>query len=245
MNGLRRAAWLSLLFALAVAGRAGASPRVAVVRGEHEADPEGLEPRLRAELESAGFEVVIVRVEQPASRDQLEATARRTESFAAIALIRPAGGEAVDVWVIDRVTGKTVLRRIEAPTASAETGSILAVRAVELLRASLIELHLRTTPSGEIEPEPEVERFAELPKEAVPPPRPEPVPPKPKPEKPRPVAPPPRPAPHYAFGLALEGVVSPGGLDLAFAPGASFFWQPAPEWALGLSIVGPALETLS
>jgi hypothetical protein len=55
--------------------------------------------------------------------------------------------------VLDRLTGKTVVRRIEA---AGERGSraseILAIRAAELLRASLMELLVRPTPGEAARP---------------------------------------------------------------------------------------------
>jgi hypothetical protein len=226
---------------LFLTGAASAAPRVAVVRVPEQNDPEGLEPRLRAELEGEGFEVVLVQAEHAPTREDLEDTAKSTDSFAAIALIRPAGSLAVDVWVTDRVTGKTVLRRIDAPPESPEAGSIMAVRAVELLRASLIELNLKITPKGEIAPAPEVAHFAELPKPAPPPP-PAPIPV--RREAPPPVPPATQPERRFAFGLGVAGFDTPGGLGLTPGPAARLFWRPVPLFALGLEAAGPAPSTL-
>jgi hypothetical protein len=58
-------------------------------------------------------------------------------------------GEGAEVWVADRVTGKTVIRRILVPPDAAGSDAI-ATGAVELLRASLMELHAPSPPPGEL-----------------------------------------------------------------------------------------------
>jgi hypothetical protein len=95
--------------------------------------------RLSAELQAAGFTVRTIE----ASGDDGRAEVERVEgSFATIAIVTTEVGAVADVWVADRLTGKTVVRRVDVidpalPTAASD----LAVRSVELLRASLLELH--------------------------------------------------------------------------------------------------------
>lgn len=98
--------------------------------------------RLDAELGAAGFEVV--RIARPPGADLravMERTARATRAFAAAAISRSAAGTTADLWIVDRVTRKTVVRAVEVDGPAAP--SVLAVRAVELLQASLLEA---TTP---------------------------------------------------------------------------------------------------
>jgi hypothetical protein len=59
---------------------------------------------------------------------------------------RDPNGAFADIWISDHVTGKTVVRRIEVgvdPNATA----VLAIRALELLRASLLEVAANVPPS--------------------------------------------------------------------------------------------------
>jgi hypothetical protein len=105
--------------------------------------------RVRAELESLGFQTVVVGEEDgPASRASLEGAARRAHAIAAIRGVPADGG--VDVWIADRVTGKTVLRHVESEPGSVDREAALAIRAVELLRASMLETSLPTRVPGEV-----------------------------------------------------------------------------------------------
>ena len=65
--------------------------------------------------------------------------------------------------MIDRVTGKTVVRRVPNETGSARAAEVLSIRALELLRASFLEVALAGhTPKIVPQPPPaEVTRFAD------------------------------------------------------------------------------------
>lgn len=106
--------------------------------------------RLRAELTLDAFEVVVLasdgRELQP---DVLEAEAQRKDAFAAIALTRKPNGAIANVCIVDRVTGKISQRRLSID-AKSDTPTLLAVRAVDLLRASLRELDPGERPPAEI-----------------------------------------------------------------------------------------------
>ena len=94
--------------------------------------------RLRAELIAAGFEVTEIDRQGDDAREAAEAEPAVEGVFATVAIV-PRSGSA-DIWVADRVTGKTVVRRVEArPGPGRDVASVLAVRAVELLQASLLE----------------------------------------------------------------------------------------------------------
>ena len=148
-----RFAWLAcvgLLLALTSTGRAAAEAarsRVALVRTESSdrlLSEAGT--RLRAELVSAGFEVVEVDRAPGDSRAEVEQAAERTKSVATVAIDRAGSGALADVWISDRVSGKTVVRRLKVgggPGAAA----VLAIRALELLRASLLEVVLPASPA--------------------------------------------------------------------------------------------------
>jgi len=150
---IARLASLSLLFALAAAGPVGAQAarsRVTLVRTPTE-DPllREASTRLRAELEGAGFQVVEIDRGPGDSRIEVEGTDRKG-GIATIAIDRAGAGATADVWISDRVSGKTVVRRLRVgggPRAAA----VLAIRALELLRASLLEVVL-PAPAEEKEP---------------------------------------------------------------------------------------------
>jgi hypothetical protein len=96
--------------------------------------------RLRAELLLQDFEVeVLDSAERPLSPEELEEAAQQRDAFAGIALNRHGSGAQADVCIADRVTGKISVRRL-AITEGRDSPRILAVRAVDLLRASLREL---------------------------------------------------------------------------------------------------------
>jgi hypothetical protein len=105
---------------------------------------------LRGELDAAGFSARILEVPiGPDVRISLEGAAPGGQAVAVVAVLPvtddEAGGEtsrsaAAEVWVVDRVTGKTVVRRARAEADPSRAAEILSVRAVELLRASFVEL---------------------------------------------------------------------------------------------------------
>ncbi|AUX41690.1 hypothetical protein SOCE26_031120 [Sorangium cellulosum] len=163
MRSLALPIWLLLAAALTPA-RAGAAPptaspreaaatasRVALV--EVDADDALVREaatRLRAELGAAGFEVVhIPRPPGGELRAALDRAAEEAGAFAAAAISRSRAGATADLWIVDRVTQKTVVRTVEVAGAAAP--SVMAVRAVELLQASLLEANLlaaRSPPGG-------------------------------------------------------------------------------------------------
>jgi hypothetical protein len=125
----------------------GAPSRVALVRSSsndrvlHEAAT-----RVRAELLAAGFEVVDVDEAPGDPRSEVENAAPETSSFATIAMNRAANGAFADVWISDHVTGKTVARRLEVGSGENAT-AVLAIRTLELLRASLLEVAAKVPPA--------------------------------------------------------------------------------------------------
>ncbi len=91
-------------------------------------DDDHLKTRIRAELELLGFEVIDA---EEAPTDEL---LRQRE--AAFALVFTEQRQGYEVWLRDRVTNKTVIREVIESSSPRAT----ALRAVELLRASLLEL---------------------------------------------------------------------------------------------------------
>lgn len=101
--------------------------------------------RVSAELRAAGFRVVFVERGARPVKDALTDALAAQGALAAISLEELGEGRGVEVWVNDRATGKLSIRKLE----SSEPASVLAVRAVELLRASLLELkHPPKPPEG-------------------------------------------------------------------------------------------------
>ncbi len=116
-----------------------------------EADPVLSEAfnRLRGELTMHGFEVEIQTAEGAISPEALAQHAERSQAVASVSFVRNEAGATADIKISDRVTGKTSIRTIATP-ASTDSPSLLALRAVELLRASLREFGPKTEPPKDI-----------------------------------------------------------------------------------------------
>ncbi len=170
---------VSLLLALASQTPAQAAPnghgadgrikaRVAIVTMGNccpqEAWPSA-ERRISAELRTLGLVVIGVRgavnvLGERARRLELMAVARRLKATAALRIVRlgtPHRG-VVQIWLVDRATGKTTLRDVAIGARSASTVALVALRVVELLRASLLELQVRAGARPGERPSPRVTR---------------------------------------------------------------------------------------
>lgn len=125
------------------------APRIALIEDPAETT---ILPRLRAELSELGLDVrtVAKHPDEQLPRD-LIAAARASDSVAAFRIV--VEGDRADVWIADRVTGKVVLREM-LPRGPRIDGRLVALRAVELLRVSLMELDARRPPPGEVAPPP-------------------------------------------------------------------------------------------
>jgi hypothetical protein len=103
--------------------------------------------RLKGELTSAGFETEIVDGPSGAgatgdSRAGLEQLAAQRGADAVVAIVGNLSPDSVEVWVIDKVTGKSVVRRVPFEPAAPRASGTLAIRAIELLRSSFLEIDL-------------------------------------------------------------------------------------------------------
>ena len=119
--------------------------------------------RIQGELTAEGFDVVLVDAPivlaplSPASDARGPGSAAVAvadrDAVASIELVVDTRERAAELRVIDRVTNKTVTRRtaIEAPEGP-QFAQVLAVRAVELLRASLVELLILSHPPSSAVP---------------------------------------------------------------------------------------------
>jgi hypothetical protein len=218
------AALLSLVAAVVPAVARAEPSRVLVVR-ERGADAvvDRAEVRLTAELRAAGFVVDERVAEGDADARRLVEQSGDVGAFATVLLQRAAAGASTDVWVADHVTHKTVVRRMEAHGSGDAADRSLALRIVELMRASLVEALVLPPP---------------------PPSQAAPVPPPPPPDVARwtreaiqaPVA------PLAPIRLALGAAATFGGpsVGLAFAPQLRVAWRPAAAWSFGVLAAGPA-----
>jgi hypothetical protein len=185
------------------AHEAEATPVIAVLCAP--GDPFGL--RVQAELESLGFRTVLFDpAAEPASRGSLEAWARKAGAIAAIRAV--ASEDGVEVWIADRVTGKTVLREMARDGAALDRDASLALRVVDLLRASLLEVALPGRPPGEVSATPELREKLHLPE--------------PDAERPAPAL----PVRSLRFSLAPGVMLSPGGFGPAGSLQVGVAWTP-------------------
>ncbi len=141
--------------------------RVAVVSKNIESP---LVVRLSAELESLGLDPVPVeRSPNPSPHTDLDEIAKQNNAAAAIRIV--PSSRVVEVWVADRITGKTVIRKVAVEKDNKSSVSVVALRAVELLRASLLEIHDPHPSRGEVEPTPQIVEIVPEPSSKPPPER--------------------------------------------------------------------------
>jgi len=133
---------LSVAFVLlAIPARAERS-RVAIVRAAQTDDALAeVTSRIQAELAASGFDVTASL--QAANVDMGKAVELATSEpgvVAAFTIVSVGKQVAVDVWLPDRIKGKTTMKRLDLGETPASLGpAVLAIRAVELVRASLLE----------------------------------------------------------------------------------------------------------
>jgi hypothetical protein len=185
--------------------------------------------RLRAELAAAGFDVQSRSARGDRARDDVE----QEDGVATVRLVRDPSTRATELWVSDRLTGKTLVRRVGADPE--RSPRIVALRGVELLRASLLEL--ASPPHDDAPPE--------TPAMTKPPP----------PEVARlvaPVAVAETPAPPARSGAWIERAAVDAGVAMlastnhlgpAMAPSFGAWLALPASFALRLQLVGPAFES--
>jgi len=106
-----------------------------------------LSHRVEEQLEALGFDVIVLNPPATGSAGptSLEQTARNVGAIAAIRLVPMA--QSVQVWTADPVTGQSVFREVVPPAGQKASDAAVALGAVELLRASLLELHPPEAPA--------------------------------------------------------------------------------------------------
>lgn len=133
---------LALIVAiLSISGAARAAKVVLLAPPDPHGDMREAVTRTRAELSAEGFEVELRELDpRPDLRAALELAASEAAADAAIAVFFTSDGAAADLWVTDRITGKTSVRQVRVDGIPlSERPRVLSIRAVELLRASLVE----------------------------------------------------------------------------------------------------------
>jgi hypothetical protein len=114
--------------------------RILLLLGERE--PAYL-PRLRAELSASGFTPLEARAPSAsASVTEIEEAARRERIFVGLAPLEGGGG--FELWLIEPASGQVRFRQVLLGLyAAGESPDVVAVRIVEVLRATLMELQGR------------------------------------------------------------------------------------------------------
>jgi hypothetical protein len=107
--------------------------------------------QLSAVLLEAGFDAVEV---APATEDDaryaVECAGEGSHGVATLALRSVPRAEAIDVWIADSMTQKTTVRRVTMATRNTPAQSReIALRALDLLRASLLELESPPSRGGD------------------------------------------------------------------------------------------------
>jgi hypothetical protein len=208
--------------------------RVVIVRDRSaDAVVDRAEVRLAAELRAAGFHVEERVVEGDDDARKVVEEPAEGGPFATVLLRRSGARTATDVWVADHVTHKTVVRRMGSRGAGEAADRGLALRVVELMRASLVEGLVLPASDDDVPPPPS----------SSPPPTPVPAP-----APPSDVTawtrdalrePPPRRSPHLGLSLGVAGAFAGPDLGMAVAPELRVAWYATPAWSIGVLAVGP------
>jgi hypothetical protein len=241
------------LIALSLSTARAERTRVAIC-SSGPADPQVLEiqTRLSAELASAGFDSVVVYTELE-SQEAIEGAARATGTRAAIGITRGARPSAI-VWVADPDTGRALSRTVELDSDSDAT-AILAIRAVELLKVTRLELEgQRSVSQDSSPPTPGGSDAGAATADAAPPkassgsPEPAQAQMPPSAHEPKNKALP-RGAPQVhrsRFGIYGGAALLAGSPSLppSLAPAIGFIWRPTEAWGGALQMWGPAMKSL-
>lgn len=99
--------------------------------------------RVRGELISDGFQVELLDGAQDSpSRAWLEDLAKSRNADAVVAVLGNEDPDSVEVWVVDQVTRKSVVREIPFQPQADQAAKTFAIHTLELLRASFLEINL-------------------------------------------------------------------------------------------------------
>ncbi|HEY2736109.1 MAG TPA: hypothetical protein VGI70_19060 [Polyangiales bacterium] len=177
--------------------------------------------RVEAELRIHHFDP---QLREAAPDAALGPLAERAHALAAIALVLRSGQTTLDLWMRDRTTGKTSLRTLEAGQGP-DAASLVAVRAVDLLRANIGEFDPDAPPApaaNPLEPPPSAAAGA-----------PAPPPSAASTSRPRAAA--------TAASIEVEAcAIRPSGaFGVAVGTALGFYYRLVPPLALGVSVALP------
>jgi hypothetical protein len=114
--------------------------------------------RIKSELLVGDFAVTVADTPAgelvPDARVLKRLAARTKPPSATVAIFGDLGEGKAELWVVDRITGRSVIRMVEVETSSDRPISeVLAIRVQELLRATLVEVSVEETRPQPPEPE--------------------------------------------------------------------------------------------
>lgn len=117
--------------------------------------------RIKSELLAGGFEVTVADTPSnelvPDARTLKQLAARTQPPSATLAIFGDLAQGTAELWVADRITGRSVIRRVQVETSSDRPISeVLAIRVQELLRATLVEVSVEEARPQPLEPAPPV-----------------------------------------------------------------------------------------
>jgi hypothetical protein len=177
--------------------------------------------RLAAELRAAGFEVEEGGVDAQGDARRIVETPASGDPFATVFLRRAGDGTSTDVWVADHVTHKTVVRSVSVPGSGESADRALALRVVELVRASLVEAtvlpsaDVTTTPAPDVKAQTREKNQMEPAQKAG--------------------------GERITVGLGVAAAFASPDVGLAVAPALRVAWRAGRLWVLRVAAVGPAV----
>jgi hypothetical protein len=207
----------ALIFGL-VAPRIAAAdaPRVLLVRPPAAAlEVSAALVRVQGELVADGFDVVSVEAAPGTTSAMAMEQAEAQWTSTTVGLFLSPDGKSAELWVVDHLTNKTVVRRVATADESENVlPEVLALKAVELLRASLLELVVERTASATKAPHGAAQHASEW--------------------AARPLVHPPR----FAIESGAALLWSPGQIDAAFESVARGRYAASRELELRVSFAG-------
>ncbi|HEY5281544.1 MAG TPA: hypothetical protein VIM14_02035, partial [Polyangia bacterium] len=128
--------------------------------------------RIKSELLAGGFHVLVTDCPAadllPEPRVLMERAGQVNAPSATLAIFGNLSEGSAELWVVDRITGKSVIRRVAVETSSDRPISeVLAIRAQELLRATLVEVLVEESRPSPTVAKPQSEEAARKPQSST------------------------------------------------------------------------------
>ncbi|MEP7049830.1 MAG: hypothetical protein ABJB12_05730 [Pseudomonadota bacterium] len=142
----------ALLGCLFLASVARAEPAATLIVLVADDPSDAVAGRLARDLRGLGFGVVLLGAtpENSTDRAALERTARSLGGLATVRVL--PGDQGSQLWVLEPGTGRSVTRELTLPPGSTPDANEVALGTLELLRASMLELHPPLAPPAHPEP---------------------------------------------------------------------------------------------